>query len=213
MRYTFFVYIFELLIVLVIALRYRHKLSLPYIVMAAIIYITIISETLSHISAVQIKSNSAIFHSFVAVEFSLISVVYLLLFKSTRLKQIVFFNIFIFGAFVLFNTYYLQTISQFPFNNNMLSSIILIAYAFLLFLEMINIETEESLFSQPSFGFNCGVLIFYTATLIFWSIYRLVQFNPNNGILHLVMLLLNLILYALMGVSIYLNGTRKINQL
>jgi hypothetical protein len=179
--------------------------------MSAIIYITIISETLSHISAQQIKSNSAIFHSFVAVEFSLISVVYLLLFKSKRLKQIVFLIIFVFGAFVLFNTYYLQGISQLPFNNNMLSSIIFIAYSFLLFLEMINIETEDSLFAQPAFWFNSGVLVFYTATLIFWSIYRLVQFNANNGILHIVMWILNLIFYAFIGISIYLNGSRKSN--
>ncbi len=210
MRYTFVVYIIELLIVLAVALRFKHRLSLPYIVMSTIIYITIISESLSHISAQQIKSNSAIFHLFAPVEFSLISVVYLLLFKSKRLKQIVFIVIFVFGGFVLLNTYYLQAINEAPFNNNMFCSIILIAYAFLLFLEMINIETEASLFSQPAFWFNSGILIFYTATLIFWSIYRLVQFNANNGILHIVMWFLNLILYAFIGISIYLNGRRKL---
>jgi hypothetical protein len=213
LRYTFVVYIIELLIVLAIALRFKNRLSLPYIVMSAIIFITVISETLSHISAQQIKSNSAIFHLFVPVEFSLISVVYLLLFKSKRLKQIVFIVIFVFAAFVLFNTYYLQSINQMPFNNQMLCSIIFIAYAFLLFLEMINIEAEESLFAQPAFWFNSGILIFYTATLVFWSIYRLVQFNANNGILHIVMWVLNLILYAFIGISIYLNGSRKANQL
>jgi hypothetical protein len=207
-QYTFVIYMLELIAILIIALSFKSKLDWPYLAIGALVFMTIISESLSTISAHQIKSNSAIFHLFTAVEFSLFSLIYYLLLKNPKFKTLVFVCVFLFAGFVVLNALYFQPVSQMPFNNNMLASVLLMTYAFLLFLEMINLEIKNSLFALPSFWFNSGILIFNTAMLIFWGIYHLVQFNPNNGILHIAMWLLNLIFYAFIGISIYLNGKK-----
>jgi hypothetical protein len=207
--YTFTVYIIELCLVLALALYLRNKLSIPYIVLSGLIFVTIISECLSNVAAHQMKNNSTVFHSFASIEFALLSTVFYLLFRSKVLKQIIFITIFLFSAFVIFNAIYLQPIAQAPFNDNTVASIILITYSFLLFAEMINLEIENSLFSQAIFWFNSGVLIFYTATLIFWSIYHLIQLNSNIIVLHHVLWILNLIYYAFFGISIYLAGRER----
>jgi hypothetical protein len=206
--YTFIVYIIELCLILALAVYLKNKLSIPYIVLSGLIFVTIISECLSNIAAHQMKNNSTVFHSFAPIEFALLSIVFYLLFRSKILKQIVFIIIFLFSVFVVFNAIYLQPITHAPFNDNTVASIILITYSFLLFGEMINLEIENSLFSQAIFWFNSGVLIFYTATLIFWGIYHLIQLNSNIVVLHHVLWILNLIYYAFFGISIYLAGRK-----
>jgi hypothetical protein len=52
------------------------------------------------------------------------------------------------------------------------------------------------------------MLIFYTATLIFWGIYHLIQLNSNIVVLHNVLWILNLIYYAFFGISIFLAGRK-----
>jgi hypothetical protein len=195
--------------ILVMAIYFKKQLRLPYLALSALILITIVSESLSTISASQIKSNSAIFHLFSAIEFMVVSLVYWLLFKKELYKQIAFIVVFIFLGFVITNAIYLQPINQAPFNNNTLASIIFVTYSFLLFGEMINLEIDTSLFLQPVFWFNSGILIFYTATLIFWGIYHIIQLSASNSILHKAMWVLNLVFYAFIGVSIYLDGKKS----
>ncbi len=211
MPYNFVIYFIELCSILVVALYFRKRLAMPFILLAALIFITIVSESLSNIAAHQIKNNSTIFHFYAPVEFTIKSAIYYLLFKHPVIKQIVFSIVFLFSAFVVYNAAYLQAIDHAPFNDNTVASIVFITYAFLLYWEMINLEIETSLFVHPIFWFNSGILIYYTSSLIFWGTYHIIQASSNFKILNFAMWILNLIFYLFLGISIYFAGRKAPN--
>jgi hypothetical protein len=209
--YNFVVYFIELCLILLVGLYFRNRLTTPFILLTVLIFVTIVSESLSHIAAHQIKNNSTIFHLYAPIEFTIKSAIYYLLFRHTIIKKIVFIVVFLFAAFVIYNAAYLQAIDQAPFNNNTVACIVFITYAFLMYWEMINLEIETSLFAHPTFWFNSGMLIYYSSSLIFWGIYHIIQDNANFKILNFAMWLLNLIFYLFLGISIYYAGKKAPN--
>lgn len=201
----FIFYLFLLLLIFLKGVENYSKLSTPFKVVTILIGCTLLSEMLSRI-AIEIGGKSfPVYHFFIPIQFILLSSVYSYLLDNRVVKKNYRYGVVIFICLCLINGFFYQSLSKFPSNTLLLSSLIMIFLSLLLFRQIFYYEDNERLSNSSQFWFNCAVLVFFTITFLFWSLYNSLLRNkistkPFATFIYFV----NIFFYLLLGWAIVL---------
>lgn len=210
MPQRFIYYLILLLIISVFGLVNFRKLTAPYKLITVFIAITFFSESLSRLFVKMFGASYPIYHIYIPLQYFFITVFYCI--QSQKMQRYLSWALPIFAASSIINTIFYQHIFSVPSNIVLVSSLIYVLCALVMFKKMLLHITNKPLASQEIFWFNIATLIYYTFTFFCWSFYNyLVKYNPPIIFLMTnVLYFLSLLYYLILGISIYLNYKHRI---
>jgi|GEM_PF-1185888 len=142
----------------------------------AILLITFCKNHFASYGAKYYRSNVEIYHFFNPIQFLLLSIFFYKNFQDKLFKKIVLYTSGAGVAFAIINSFFIQKIHSDPMNFMTVETLILIAYATLLFIERIDLPSNINIFKDPVFittiailCFNLFIFLYFLLTNYFWS--------------------------------------------
>lgn len=162
-------YYFIGLSMLVGILTYRRHTRTQRILFLLII-ITAVVEALSTLLWSKKINNMPIFHIYGVVEFLLLSSIYknkLYSFNSKRWMNVM---MILFVGFSLINVLFIQNLHEFNSNGLTFSSLCMIFFSILYFIQLLRESKYSSLERIPMFWINVGVLIYFSSSIFLFHL-------------------------------------------
>jgi hypothetical protein len=215
MTLVFSIYLLILTIITLNGIVRFNKLTVPFKVLTVLMLITLISEITSRILVARIRNSNPPYHILVILEFAATAFIYSRLITGWRLHKLVLLSIIPFTILSVANTLFVQNFLSFPSLPIMLSYIIFIAFALILFIQMLDSPKEITIFKQSVFWFNSAILIYsVTVPICFGVLNYMTRHHLNNALLGDLLLYFTLIYYLTIGYAIHIDkkqGNRHIS--
>lgn len=161
------IYIIILTIVLVVGLIRFRKLSVPFKIVTFSVAVTLLMEIGGELLAINHKNNSSLSHIESIANYILYSFTFLYLLKNKTLKKVILVLILLVTAFFIINAIFIQPFDQiFPTNVYLVSNVLFVILALLLFKQMLEHPLNISVIKQSIFWFNTAILIFSTTMFL-----------------------------------------------
>lgn len=201
-------YLFVLLLITIFGIVRYKKLAIPFMLLTAIIGITVILESISRVFAVVYHDSRPIYHITSFAELNFYFLIFYFLFNQKIIKKVVIFLIIFFNLFSIVNSFFLQ-----PYQNTFPSNVLLpvqICYAILsllMFRQMLSNALEINITKQGIFWYNSAMLFISTSLFFYLGLNNYyVKHHLNMDILQILGYGINYIFYLMLGYSIYLNS-------
>lgn len=180
---------------LIIGLIHFRKLSGIMKILYVLVVVTFVMEAAASIIRLQGIHNLFVFHSYVYVEFSAITIIYFRLFDTFRWKLITVILYVFFIVFSILNIGYIEGIEVFNSNQRYVEGLMVILLCVTYFVQLMRRAEHRYLQSLPSFWLNSGFLIYFSGTLflfmlgreliekdigIFWEIHAVLNIGLNT---------------------------------
>jgi hypothetical protein len=161
------------------------KLTIPFKLLTILLALTIVSEIANRVCA-KVYHNSLPVYNLVAInECIFYSLIYYYIFKSNVIKNILLLTAIIVPVLAVINAFTLQPfMSIFPSNVLVITTILYVIFAMLLYREMLSNALEIAIFKQSVFWYNTGVLFFsVTMFLSFCALNFIIKHKLQIGVL------------------------------
>jgi hypothetical protein len=203
MSLSFALYLALLAVVFVIGVLRFDRRSGPFKALTLLVGATFISETLTRILANMTKNSSPVYHVYVIVLYFFYAWIYRELSTNRRLKKIITASVAVFLLLSIANTIFFQSLRQFPSNSFMIVCVPIVILSLLLYRQMINYPTEQSLFRQPVFWLNTATLFFFTTTFFTLSFFNyFIRQKFDTTLLVNMIYIANIIYYMTLGAAL-----------
>ena len=211
MTTRFIVYLILLLSVFVTGIWGFKKVSKPYGLLTFLIGITFISECVSRILILTIKSSIPVYHFLAPIEFLALSGVFFYLFTSKSTKQVIIWIAVIMFIISVLDTLFYETLFVFPAKYLLLSNFFYLLYCLLGFKQMLLSPIQVTLYKQSFFWLNTALLIYTCTIFLNFGLHDyLINIKVGTVLLNTIIYIVNIIFYTLLGVAIITDKQRKI---
>lgn len=172
--------------------------------------LTFISECLSRICAYHIKNSSPPYHFLFPLQCLLWGDFFFRDFKSGAKKRFARWSTAILAAVSIANSAFNQGVFVYPGTMLQIQSLLLITLGFQLFIEKLDIPTEQNIFLDQGFVLATAVIWFHLISIIFNSFYSFLLANVMAGeTLRLINYVSNYLYYGILAVSVLLLSARR----
>ena len=203
MSLSFALYLALLAVVFVIGILRFDRRSGPFKAITLLVGTTFLSEVLTRVLIGMTKNSSPVYHVYVIVLYFFYAWIYRELSTDRRLKKVIAASTVVFLLFAIANTVFFQSPRQFPSNSFMIVCVPIVILSLLIYHQMFNYPSEQSLFRQPVFWLNTATLFFFTTiffTLSFLNYFIRQKFDTT--LLINMIYITNIIYYMTLGVSL-----------
>jgi len=207
-------YYILLLIVFVIGVVRYKRLTIPFKVLTVLMGLTLLLEIIAKICAIRYRKNAPVIHITSLVEVIFYSLTYYYLFKNKAIKTSILVTIVLITIFAFINSLWLQPYySDFPSNLVITSEILYTIFSLLLFKQMLLYPLPINITKQSVFWYNTAMLLFSTTTFLNLGLINYyVKHHLNDRIIFDFYFGINMIFYALIGISILINNNKTISE-
>lgn len=206
----FLIYIALMLSALLIYIGNRKNLPGSFVFLALLLALTLISELVKIFLKRHEINTSFMDHFFQPAEFVLISTVYYHAFYGLRNKSMVKIMIPLFIVAAFFVSTFIDGWNAMNRSSFLMESFILVVYAVIYMLEILNKPANENLLKKPFFWVNTGILFYCSGTFFQVGLHEYFE-NRNPALakeLNLINQVLNYLLYSSF-IAGFLCRTRK----
>lgn len=137
---------------------------------SVLVFITFLTDLTTFLLKSEGVNNMWVYHVFVPTVFVVMILIYSdhlsHFFTSLQLRVLGI----AFVLFSLFNSAFLQTLLEFNTNAIVAASLMYILFSILYFHKRLNVDTKGVDWTVPSLWFNSGVLLYYSSTLVLFSV-------------------------------------------
>lgn len=131
-----------------------------------------ISDILAIFSAIIFKNNSPVFHAYALIGLLLLLTYYYPQLKDLpHMRSVFFIGVLGYGIIWGLNLMFFQPLLILPSNAIMFASVLILFFVLTSFKYMLDHPIETSLFLQPRFWVNTGILIFYSSTFFYFFVH------------------------------------------
>lgn len=205
------IYLVILLIPVVIGFARFKKLGKAFKTLTILILCTLISESIKKVYGKIYHNSMPIAHIWAVIEFALFSLVYYRLITTAWIKRAIIASISFLALLEIANLFFFENIHQFPSLILEASHIFYVAYALLLFRQMLLFTTQQSIFKQSLFWFNINMLFYATTMFLDYALSSYFVENKLDLVpLYYFSLVINFIFYIVIGISLAIDNG-KIN--
>jgi hypothetical protein len=203
MTFLMYVYLSVLLIVTLIGAVRLPRLTTAIRILTAVIFITLVSESLSTYLPYRHVSNTIIYHFYVIVSFWLYSLTYFFLFIQARQRLIILVVLILYTLFALVDSLFYQKLQEFPSLNIIVYNVLLFVYSILYMKNLIDLNPFEPSYKNPTFLFNIAVLSYFTIQIFIWGILNyLLKTGKDIDPLVLFSMCTGILFYGTLGIAI-----------
>jgi hypothetical protein len=174
LRYS--IYLSLILAGIIIGLARSKKLSPPFMILLLFLATTLASEIGSRIFAYTIRNSSPVYHFYVLLSASILSLLYFTVLKDYR--KLVFLLYFLFVSFSVINSVFFQDLMKLPSNAIIASDILYIIYCLLLYKYLLD---QRSTVYRSIISLNTIIMIYFSLQLFTWGFYNYLLKNHLNS--------------------------------
>ncbi len=181
-------------------LIFIRRVNAPFKWLAVLLTATLASELIAkYFSTVLHVTNSPVYHIFTILEFIMYAIIYHYFFNTKFWTKMIIYSILFLLFAEILNTIYLQPFHTTNTNILILESLLLIFLSLSLFLQLRSNMAYENLLQEGVLWFNCGVLCYYSFSILIWGFHSIKVYELKNPprIIYSLLLLLNGILYLI----------------
>jgi len=206
----FGIYLTILLAVTVIGFARFKKLSKAFKLLTVIILCTAISETINKICGKVYHNSMPVSHIWGVIEFVLFSLIYYQLITTAWIKKAIGIAMLFMVVLEIINLRFFENIKQFPSLILEASHIIYVAYAMLMFRQMLLFASQVSLFKQSLFWFNINMLFYATTMFLNFALLSYFVENKLDAVpLYYFSIIVNFLFYIVIGFSLSIDDEKK----
>jgi len=214
MPIDFIIYFAILALVVLNGIVKFNKLTIPFKVLVVLIFFVLLSEIASRILVAKIRNSNPPYHILCILEYAATAFIYSRLITGWRLHRYVLLSVIPFSALSVLNTLFFQKFFSFPSYSIMLSYIIFIFFALILFIQMLDSPKEIAIFKQSIFWFNCATLIYaVTVPVCFGVLNYLIKHKMSTDVLDTFLEYFAFLYYIIIGYSIHIDKKQSIRHL
>lgn len=201
------VYLFILLLDSVYGLIFYKKCNLVFRLLAILLLLTFISETVSLVLSLTIKNDSLPEKIYTPVHILLFSAIYYELLQTLSYKR----TIVLLSSIVLLSALVVILVNskkELPSWIIMMDAAMLVIYSLLYFFELIQDPREDNILSSGSFWLNTSVVIYFIGTFIFFASFEYLLHHDKKVLIDLVNIkdiFFDPLHYLLFGVALVLH--------
>ena len=196
---------YVLIVINIIILFAGLRKTVPlYYIFLVLLPLALVTQVFGDFAKLYNFNRYTFFHTYIIVEFVLLSIYYYQLLKSKRSKNFVLLSVFLFLAIISVNY---ARVPQAFFSSGFLDFVLVAVFITIFttqyFIDEIKDENEVSFHTKPSFWINIGNLFFYTGCLLVMGFNNYLEnhYPSLSQKLLYINYCLNLLLY-----SLYLKG-------
>jgi hypothetical protein len=183
------------------------KLTIPFRLLAILIGITFLGETIQWFTGKILKNSMFIEHITAEIEYVFFSLIYYYLFENRRIRKIIIYAIFLITILEIMNIIFLENLSQFPSNFLDISQLIYLIFSLAFFRQMLSHPSEINIFKQSIFWYNLDMLFFSAAIFLNFALTNyFLKNNLNQTFLYDLSYIINLIFYLIIGIAILIEN-------
>lgn len=208
MHLRFFFYLLILLLSVIASAVSFKKLTAPFKIFGAFLFVTFISEVFSKVLAFKIHNNSPVYHFYVLLLVLFLSIFYFLQIPQKAVRTFIVITCFSFLILSSLNSIFLQPLYSFPSLSIMVASVIIILYSLTLFIYLLD---KKMVFNRQSIMWlNTSILIYFTIQLFNWGFYSyLIRNNLNSKIINDVAYFTNILFYSSIALLLFTYSKNK----
>lgn len=176
--------------------------------LAALIILTLISESIAkYLAYIQRTNNNAVYHFFTLVEYFFYAQVYKCLLAEKKWSRLINFSVAFLFAAELGNVLFLQRLNTSNTNTIILESLLLTFLALSWFNKARQSSSAGDIFRDGVFWFNSAVLYYYSFSVLIWGFHSLKVYRMENPplVIYDVILLISGLLYLVYAAALVLN--------
>ncbi|MCW3465265.1 hypothetical protein [Chitinophaga nivalis] len=164
--------------------------------LTALLAVSILTELIVELMGKRELRFFIVYHFFVVLEYSLITVIIGSGIKSPRWRLLMNISILVFGVVSLLYSFVFGGWNHFPGINITIESFLVICWCLLSFFS-ITPESEESIFQLPGFWLTLAFFVYFSGSMCVNGFYNLLLASDANSAKHLFTLLNSLSNYLL----------------
>jgi len=182
------------------------KLSSPYKWVAALLWITSISEFSSLAIYMIWKFNAPIAHLYAALCVVIYYKIYEALLHGRKGWSLIRILFALLLVFCIINSCFIQSIYILPTHSVNATSLLVVTCSLMVFVNMLDEPVSTSLWRQSKFWLNASVFFYHTTSFVVWTVPNYFQANQiMSEIPQYLVPVMCCFFYAALAVSLYLN--------
>ncbi len=167
--------------------------------------LVILLEVSNHHMAVIYQNNMPGFHVSFSVYFSIIGIFFYYTILDEKIKRSIPWTIGLLIVFAIVNAIFFQPLNTFPDNVSKVTSFFCIVWAAVLFVQHLDLSSEENIFKNPVFITAIAILWFNIISLSFFLLYPfMTKHNLPSKSVFMIHYFSNYVYYLLLLLSIVL---------
>ena len=203
----FFIYLLLLLFTTILGFLKNGRLQRRYKFLTILVAFVFISEVLTRVFSHTYGSSLSIYH----VEAPILCILYWLVYNQSNKVLLVTIGYLLATVLCIVNTFYFQSINEFPSLSILGLSFMVVISAVLDFKRMLNSPVETKLSRTPDFWFNLGGIFFYAFTFFAFGLMNAGLWSLPFWVYDFIFFA-NMVLYLNYGLAIHLNARQKRNE-
>lgn len=208
---NFFLYTspFALLFPLIICLKYTRQFSLPIQITSVYVFCASFTELVSTFLWLYKKSNLFLLHAYTLIEFLIISIFYLVLFKPYLKKWILPGIIVSFLLFAAIDSIFFHNFQHFNVFARALECLIIISYAIYYLSKQLSEGKNISLQNNPIMQINTAFLFYFSVSFFLFLFSDYISHGASKTHIVWMMHALTLwIYYTTIGIALWKAGRK-----
>lgn len=150
--------------------RYK-RLTMPFKILSLYFVFEILIILFDEWEIAKYKTNVIQLHIETSGTYIFFGLIYYFLFKSKYIKVLILASVILVIVFSLINSFFLQPYSTtFPTNTTLITEILYLIFAVLLFNKMLLYPTEINIIKQSTFWYNSAIILFYSSVFLYTTL-------------------------------------------
>jgi hypothetical protein len=190
--------------------RYK-RLTMPFKIIAIYLLYNFLDVAANNYSIAVFNNNFILLHTETFINFISFSITYYLLFRNVLIRRIILIVIPVYTIFSFINSFVIQPYSiAFPSFAMMVSEVLFILYALLLFKQMLLYPLQLKITEQSVFWFNLAILFFSTLMFLNFALVNYyLRHNIRSHLLTNFWHFIDIILNILLGIAILTDNKER----
>ena len=182
------------------------KLKRPFQLLVLLIAVTFLSECITRILVKSIRNSNPAYHFFNIAEIIFYSLIYKQLLQARWAQRLLTIVAVAISLFALVNLFFIQPLMTFPSNVILTSYCIICLFALLYFSQMLQIPSQVNILKLETFWLNALIVLYCSFSFITLAFHNYMSEHGINGdLINSIAYYLNLVVYAGMGITIFMN--------